>query len=81
VERFRQVYLAGVWFDLKSVPNEVFYPGHPGSEWCVPKGGKCAEIVEIEQLSAFLLDSSMVSFTARTIYPGDQSSLQPTITE
>ena len=84
VERFRQVYLAGVWFDLKAVgPNEVFYPGHPGSEWCpVTQGSKCAEIVEIEQLTAFLLDSNMVSFKARTVYPGaDQSGLQPTITE
>jgi hypothetical protein len=83
VESFRQVYLAGVWFDLKAVgPNEVFYPGHPGTEWCpVMKGGKCAEIVEIAQLTAFLLESNMVSLKARSFYPGDQSGLQPTITE
>ncbi|MEE8374891.1 MAG: Tad domain-containing protein [Acidimicrobiia bacterium] len=84
VERFRQVYLAGVWFDLKSVgPNEVFYPGYPGDEWCpVMEGSKCAEIVEIEQLTAFLLDSAMVSTAVAAIYPGaDQSGLLPTITE
>ena len=83
VETFRQVYLAGIWFDLKAVgPNEVFYPGYPKTEWCpVTKGSKCAEIVEIEQLTAFLLESSMVSLKARSVYPGDQSGLQPTITE
>lgn len=83
VELFRQVFLAGVWFDLKAHgPNEVFYPGYPGSEWCpVMKGGQCAEIVEIAQLTAFLLDSNMVSLKVRSFYPGDQSALQPTITE
>jgi hypothetical protein len=83
VESFRQVYLVGVWFDLKAVgPNEVFYPGYPGSQWCpVMKGSKCAEIVEIAQLTAFLLESDMVSLKARSVYPGDQSGLLPTITE
>ncbi|MEE9178321.1 MAG: hypothetical protein V3U46_07815 [Acidimicrobiia bacterium] len=83
MKSFRQVYLAGVWFDLKSVgPHEVFYPGYPESQWCpVMKGSKCAEIVEIAQLTAFLLESHMVSLEARSVYPGDQSGLLPTITE
>jgi len=87
VQRFRQVFLAGVWFDLKAVgPNESFYPGYPGDPgggWCpVKKKGKCAEIVEIEQLTAFLLDTNMVSAAVAAIYPGaDQSGLLPTITE
>jgi hypothetical protein len=87
VKEFRQVFLAGVWFDLKAVgPNAAFYPGYPGDPdggWCpVKKGSKCAEIVEIEQLSAYLLATSMVSAKVAGIYPGaDQSGLQPTITE
>lgn len=87
VEAFRQVFLAGVWFDLNAVgPNAAFYPGYPDDPdggWCpVKNGSKCAEIVEIEQLSAYLLATSMVSAEVAGIYPGaDQSGLQPTITE
>ncbi len=72
VEQFRMVYVAGLWFRLKthSTP-EPFYADGISTEWCpVMIGSKCAVVEEVEQMTAYLLDSTMVSLTARSHYPG-----------
>ncbi|MEA1903030.1 MAG: hypothetical protein U9N56_05825 [Actinomycetota bacterium] len=82
IERFRHIYLGGVWFDLQALTDhEVFYPGTPGSQWCVPKGAGCATIKEVEQLVAYLLLPDMISDVAEAIYPGTISDAEVTIYE
>lgn len=84
IEKFRNVFLAGLWFDLQSITDpEPFYPGTPGGQWCpVLKGANCAQIVEVEQLSAWLINDNMLSYTAATHYPGiDLNGLEVTIYE
>ncbi len=80
IENFRVVYLNGVWFDLKSASIEPFYPDQTG-QWCpVKKKGVCAQIVEVEQLTAFLLTNSMLPEAARIAYPGlDEAGIEVSI--
>lgn len=83
VERFRQVYVAGVWFDIQAETDHgVFYPGDPAiTEWCYPKPGGCGRITEVEQVTVWLLDEDMISEVSKGIYPGDINSVELSIYE
>ena len=83
IKQFRHVYVSGVWFDLQALSDlAVFYPGDPAiSELCAVKGSQCAKIVEVEQMTVFLLDSNMISSLARGLYPGDLDSIDLSIYE
>lgn len=83
IERFRQVYIAGAWFDLQAVSDHgVFYPGDPNiTEWCHVRASGCATIREVEQLTVWLLDSNMISSDAKDLYPGEIDSVELSIFE
>lgn len=84
VVRYRMVFLGGLWFNCTAVPGScgaMFYPDESSedgnAEICHVSGSNC-QLLNLDQLSAWVLPDEAVPSTVSAAFPGgDVSPFEP----
>jgi len=76
VVRYRLVFIGGTYFNCSGVScGAIFYPDSapPNTEICDPGGGSNCKVLNLNQLSAWLLPSESVPASVRDAFPGEDT--------
>lgn len=72
---YRMVFIAGVWFNCSGAScNQYFYPDEDVTgEVCDPGGGSNCQVLNLDQMSAWLFPDEAIPDSVRLAFPGGQS--------